>query len=55
MWPDPFRTCTYHLEIVSAMLQVIVVTWARGICLISMPEARGPQTQGMVSVINIVL
>ena len=27
--------------------QVIVVTWARGICLMCMPEARGPQARGL--------
>ena len=26
-------------------IYVIVVTWARGICLICMPKARGPQAR----------
>ena len=31
---------------------VIVVTWARGIYLICMPEARGPQAQGLRAYIS---
>ena len=31
---------------------VIVVTWARVICLICMPEARGPQAQGLRAYIS---
>ena len=33
-------------------MYVIVVTWARGICLICMPEARGPQARGLRAYIS---
>ena len=33
-------------------IYVIVVTWARGICLICMPEARGPQARGLRAYIS---
>ena len=37
---------------IECTVQVIVVTWARGICLICMPEARGPQARGMRACIS---
>ena len=37
----------------SIMMYLIVVTWARGICLICMPKARGPQARGLRAYIHI--
>ena len=35
------------------VLQVIVVTWARWICLICMPETQGPQARGLKAYVHI--
>ena len=37
--------CSLYLTTELHYVHVIVVTWARGICLICMPEARGPQAR----------
>ena len=34
-----------NVGIIVGGIHVIVVTWARGICLICMPKARGPQAR----------
>ena len=33
-------------------IHLIVVTWARGICLICMPKTRGPQARGLRAYIS---
>ena len=43
------QDCSGFLQIRS---HVIVVTWARGTCLICMPEAQGPQARGLRAYIS---
>ena len=43
---------TSPFTVLDNRIQVIVVTWARGICLICMPEARGPMALGLQAYIS---
>ena len=58
----PLSSCPFQLDsdvlplsniaITPYVVYVIVVTWAREICLICMPEARGPQARGLRAYIS---
>ena len=41
-----------YMEVGYSPLYVIVVTWARVLCLIYMPQARGPQARGLRAYIS---
>ena len=45
-------TTSYRHGHKKCVVQLIVVTWARGICLICMPKARGPQARGLRAYIS---